>query len=144
MRAMFDDTDMLFVDTNTIVLFDDAATILDDAGDTLRFARLGSDSDSDDVTILDNPEDTLRFARLGSSFDFEAPTDPDATSIYDLTPTPVPARYVGSSPRRRRQLRDTRANVLRLRDALSDGWDIGPELAHEEQRLAALEASAHA
>ena len=146
MRTMFDDTDMLFVDTSTIVQqFDAANTILDDAGDTLRFARLGSSSDfeSDDDTILDDAGDTRRFARLGSNFDFdfEAPTDPDATSIYDLTPTPVPAR---SSQRRRRQLRDTRANVLRLRDALADGWDIGPELAHEEQRLAALEASAHA
>ena len=89
-----------------------------------------------DMTI-DDAADTLRFVR--PTFDFEIPTDPDATSIYDLTPTPV--RYVGSSPRRRRQLRDTRENVLRLREAIADGWDIGPELAHEERRLATLEAA---
>jgi hypothetical protein len=87
---------------------------------------------------IDDAADTLRFRRV--NFDFDAPTDPDATSIYDLTPTPVPARYVGLSPRRRRQLRDTRENVLRLREAIAEGWDIGPELAHEERRLSALEA----
>ena len=88
---------------------------------------------------IDDAADTLRFTRI--NFVDEAPTDPDATSIYDLTPTPVTARYVGSSPRRRRQLRDTRENVLRLRDALANGWDIGPELAYEERQLAALEAA---
>lgn len=86
--------------------------------------------------------DTLRFAR--ADFDFEGNTDPDATSIYDLTPTPV--LYVGRSAprtaaRRRRQIRDTRENVLRLREALAAGWDIGPELAHEERRLALLESA---
>ena len=91
---------------------------------------------TDDIT--DDAADTLRFTR--PNFAFEA--DPDATSIYDLTPTPVPARYVGSSPRRRRQIRDTRENILRLREALAAGWDIGPELAHEEQRFCALVAGA--
>ena len=91
----------------------------------------------DDTDTIDDAADTLRFVR--PDFAFEAPTDPDATSIYDLTPTPV--RYVGSSPRRRRQLRDTRENVLRLREALADGWDIGPELSHEERRLSALMAA---
>lgn len=86
---------------------------------------------------LDDAADTLRFVR--PNFAFEAPMDPDATSIYDLTPTP--ARYMGRSPRRRRQIRDTRENVLRLREAFADGWDIGPELAHEQCRLAALEAA---
>jgi hypothetical protein len=87
--------------------------------------------------------DTLRMKR--ADFDFEAPTDPDETSIYTLHDAPTP-RYAGrySSPlsafRRRRQLKDTRENVLRLREALADGWDIGPELAHEERRLSALEA----
>ena len=97
---------------------------------------------TDDITddIVDDAADTLRFTR----FDDEAPTDPDATSIYDLTPTPVPARYVGSSPRRRRQLRDTRENILRLREALAEGWDIGPELAHEEWQLSTLEAAVRA
>ena len=89
----------------------------------------------DDIDFCDDAADTLRFRRP----DFEVPTDPDATSIYDLTPTP--ARYMGRSSRRRRQLRDTRENVLRLRDALASGWDIGPELAYEERRLVALEAT---
>lgn len=84
----------------------------------------------DDTLDIDEAADTLRFMRV----------DPDATSIYDLTPTPV--SYVSSSPRHRHQLRDTRENVLRLREALAEGWDIGPELAHEERRLAALEAAA--
>ena len=93
-----------------------------------------------DTDTLDDAADTLRFVR--PDFAFDAPTDPDATSIYDLTPTPVPARYVGSSPLRRRQLRDTRENILRLHEALAAGWDIGPELAHEEQRFCALVAGA--
>jgi hypothetical protein len=92
---------------------------------------------NDTDMTLDDAADTLRMRR----FDFETPIDPDATSIYDLTPTPVPARYVGSSPRRRRQLRNTRENVLRLRAALAAGWDIAPELAHEERCLAALETA---
>ena len=93
----------------------------------------------DDTDDTDDAADTLRFVR--PDFDFEAPTDPDATSIYDLR-TPPPPRYVGrSAVRRRRQIRDTREDVLRLRQALAEGWDIGPELAHEEQRLAALEAA---
>lgn len=91
-----------------------------------------------DTDTIDDAADTLRFVR--PDFAFDDPTDPDATSIYDLTPTPV--RYVGRerSPRRRRQIRDTRENVLRLRVALAAGWDIAPELAHEERCLAVLEA----
>ena len=90
-----------------------------------------------DDDTSDDAADTLRFVRPNLAF--EAPTDPDATSIYDLRPAPPP-RYVGRTvARRRRQLRDTRENVLRLREALADGWDIGPELAHEERRLSALE-----
>jgi hypothetical protein len=94
---------------------------------------------TDDYDAIDDAADTLRFRRVDC--DFDAPTDPDATSIYDLTPTPV--SYVGRSrvsPRRRRQIRDTRENVLRLREALKAGWDIAPELAHEERRLSALMA----
>jgi len=95
----------------------------------------------DDTDLIDDAADTLRFVRL--DFDFEAPTDPDATSIYDLTPTPV--SYIGRerSPRRRRQIRDTRENVLRLREALAAGWDIAPELAYEECQLSALMAPNH-
>jgi len=93
---------------------------------------------ADETSICDDAADTLRFGRF--DFNTEAPTDPDATSIYDLTPAP---RYVGISPRRRRQIRDTRENVLRLREAIGAGWDVGPELAHEQRRLAALEAANH-
>ena len=65
--------------------------------------------------------------------------DPDATSIYDLRPaTP---RYVGRSPARRRLIRDTRENLARLREAIAAGWDVGPELAHEERYLATLETT---
>ena len=94
-----------------------------------------------DYTDIDDAADTLRFVRadllatVGEDFDFDAPTDPDATSIWDLAPTPVPT----ISPRRRRQIRDTRENILRLREALAAGWDVAPELAFEERQLAALE-----
>ena len=90
-----------------------------------------------DVPEIDDAADTLRFARPDFLFRDEAPTDPDATGIYELAPT-APPRYVGRSPRRRRQIRDTRENVLRLRESVAEGWDIGPELAHEERRLSAL------
>ena len=84
--------------------------------------------------IFDDTADTLRFVRL--DFDREAPTDPDVTARYGLVPTPTPR----VSARRRRQIRDTRDNILRLREALAAGWDIAPELEHEERRLAELEA----
>lgn len=89
-------------------------------------------------TIIDDAADTLRFVR--PNFDFEAPTDPDATSIYDLRAAPPP-RYVGRSAARRRLIRATRHDIAGLRDAIEAGWDVGPELAHEERRLAALEAA---
>ena len=82
--------------------------------------------------------DTLRFARQG--FDSEAPTDPGTTAIYNLG-SPGTKGHSRRSAARRRQIRDTRENVLRLREALAEGWEIGPELAHEERRLAALEAA---
>jgi hypothetical protein len=91
-----------------------------------------------DTDTTDDAADTLRFVR--PRFDVDGPTDPDATSIYDLRPAPPP-RYVGRSAGRRRQLRDTRENVLRLREALEAGWNIAPELEHEERQLAVLEAS---
>lgn len=92
------------------------------------------DTDTLDETLDDDAADTLRFVRR--NFDSEAPTDPDATSIYLLTPTT--ARPDVRSARRRRRIRDTRENVQRLREALANGWDIAPELAHEERRLSAL------
>ena len=88
---------------------------------------------ADETSLCDDAADTLRFGRF--DFNTEAPTDPDATSIYDLTPAP---RYVGISPRRRRQIRETRENVLRLCEAIGAGWDVGPELGHEERRLSSL------
>lgn len=77
--------------------------------------------------------DTLRFFRV----------DPDATSIYDLRSAPPSPRYMGrsDSSAQRRLIRTTRQDVARLREALASGWDIGPELAHEERRLAVLKAS---
>lgn len=87
---------------------------------------------------IDDAADTLRFAR--PRFDIEAPTDPDATSIYDLRAAPPP-RYVGRSAARRRLIRATRQDIAGLRYALSAGWDVWPELDHEQRRLAALEAA---
>ena len=94
-------------------------------------------------TDFDDAADTLRFVRsdllatVGEDFDFDAPTDPDATSIWDLAPTPLPQ----VSPRRRRQIRDTRENIRRLHEALAAGWDIARELAYEENRLRTLETA---
>lgn len=101
-------------------------------------ADMTLDDTIDDTT--DDAADTLRFRR--PDFTHEATTDPDGTSIYDLRASP-PVSYVGRAAirRRRRQLRDTRENVLRLREALLAGWDIEPELAHEQRHLAALEAA---
>jgi len=93
-----------------------------------------------DSTATDDAADTLRFTRI--DFIDEAPTDPDATSIYDIDTAPV--RHVGQSRRtmaRRRMIRATRQDIAGLRDAIKAGWDVGPELAHEERRLAALEAA---
>ena len=90
-----------------------------------------------DTADFDEAADTLRFVR--PDFDFETPTDPDATSIWDLAPTPVPR----VSPHRRRKIRDTRENILRLRAAMAEGWDIGPELAYEERRLTDLLTANH-
>lgn len=68
---------------------------------------------------------------------FEVPFDPDATSIYDLR-VPPPPQYVGRST----AIRAARQDIAGLRAAIADGWDVGPELAHEERRLATLEAAA--
>jgi len=90
----------------------------------------------DDTSTIDDAADTLRFSRA-----LDAPADPDATSIYDLRGVPAP-RYVGrSAVRRRRLIRATRQDIAGLRAAISAGWDVGPELAHEERRLSALMAA---
>lgn len=71
------------------------------------------------------------------------PSMSDATSIYDVGDTTA-RYYVGHigriASRRRRQIRETSQNIARLHEAIVAGWDIGPELAYEERRLAALEA----
>jgi hypothetical protein len=88
---------------------------------------------------IDEAADTLRFVPS---------PDPDATSIYDLgsfDDAAVTVRYVGTSKRvrhRRRLIRDTRENIVRLREVIAEGWNIAAELAHEERRLAQLEAAA--
>lgn len=113
----------------------------------------------DDTDSFDDAADTLRFFR--PDLDFDNATDPDATSIWDLghelsheecqlyaldaADSAVTARYVGRSHRsaaQHRLIRDTRRNVAALRDAIAAGWDVGPELAHEERHLATLEAVA--
>ena len=84
----------------------------------------------DTLNALDtDAADTLRFGRV----------DPDATSIYDITPPAV--RRLDRTAACRRLIRAARQEIARLREAIAAGWDIGPELAHKERRLAALEAS---
>jgi hypothetical protein len=82
--------------------------------------------DNLDSNMIDEAAVTARFARIVD------PTDGDVT-----------ARIVVRKPdrglARRRLIRSTRQDIARLRDAIAAGWDVGPELAHEERRLAALE-----
>ena len=58
-----------------------------------------------------------------------------AMSIYDITPCHVDR----AAARRRLLIRTTRHDIARLRKAIVAGWDVGPELAYEERRLATLE-----
>jgi hypothetical protein len=94
------------------------------------------------IHTFDDAADTLRFVR--PNFDLDAPTDPDATSIYDIHDIDTaPVRHVGQSSRtvvRRRMIRETRETIAGLRDAIAAGWNVGPELTYEQRRLAALEA----
>lgn len=85
-----------------------------------------------DTDTFDDAADTLRFTR--HAFDFDG-TDIDVTSRH--------IRLVDRATLRRRKIRDTRQNLARLREALAAGWDIGPELAHEERRLALLLVDSH-
>ncbi len=73
------------------------------------------DDDADDAA------DTWRFTKYTA----------DDTAIYDL------GTVVDRSADWR--LFHARLNVARLREARVAGWDIEPELAYEERRLAALE-----
>lgn len=54
---------------------------------------------------IDDAADTLRFVRL--DLDAEAPSDPDATSIYDLRSAPPP-RYACSRRGSRVEHRENR------------------------------------
>lgn len=82
---------------------------------------LTSHTTLDTTTDVDEAAITLRFARTA---------DADTAPIR-----------VDRSAARRRQIRDTRRNVIALREAIEAGWEVGPELAHEERRLAKLEAA---
>ncbi len=87
--------------------------------------------DTSFYSIVDDAADTLRFARL----------DPDFGDTAILDVTSRRPRGVDRTAARRRLIRATRQDIARLRDALAAGWDVGPELAHEERRLAALESA---
>ena len=117
---------------------------IDTAADTLRFSLVGMDADSLE-TSRDDAADTLRFSPV-DLYDFEMPTDPDATAIYDLNffNAQMSLGYVGQSSAslaRRRQIRAARDLIAGLREAISEGWDVGPELVYAERRLAMLESS---
>ncbi len=90
--------------------------------------------------VIDEASNASSFTR--QSFDSEAPTDPDATSFYDLTPAP-PRNIPLERARRlhRRLICAARQDIAGLREALASGWDVGPELAYEEQRLVTLLAT---
>lgn len=86
-----------------------------------------------DPDAVDDAADTLRFIPVIAA---------DATSIYDIITPPAVRRLDRAAIRRNRLIRSTRHDVARLREAIVAGWDVGPELAHEERRLAALEKEA--
>ncbi len=79
----------------------------------------------------------------GTTTDVVDITVGDDTSIYDVRSVPTRSRYVRdrSTSSRGRAICAARRDVDRLRDALADGWDVGPALAHQERRLAALVAA---
>ena len=124
-------------------------TSLDDtlgtAADTLRFSLVGMDADSLDTPSVD-AADTLRFTPI-DLYDFEMPTDPDATAIYDINffKAQQSVSYVGQSSAsldRRREIRSTKQLIEGLRAAIAEGWDVGPELVYAERHLSALQAKA--
>jgi hypothetical protein len=80
----------------------------------------------------------------------EDTSNPDAVAIFDirsvnwndLDTTSICIRTLSSVVLSRRHLiLEIRQGIMGLRAALASGWDIGPELAYEERRLAALEAA---
>lgn len=75
--------------------------------------------------------------------DFGGDTVREAPAYVLEEATDVGVRHVGRSRRavtRLRQIRATRQDIDGLRHAMDEGWNVGPELAHEERRLAVLEA----
>ncbi len=92
-----------------------------------------------DDTCVDDTADTQRF--VCPDFDFDGVTD--VTATYDVRVLPSPPSHVRRAARlaaRRLQIHATRQCIVRLREAIEAGWDVSPELEHEEQRLAELEA----
>lgn len=83
--------------------------------------------------------------------DLEDTSNPDAASILDirsvdwddvLDTTSICIRVLSPGAlAHRRLIMEIRQGLVGLRAALASGWDIGPELAYEERRLAALEAA---
>jgi len=65
----------------------------------------------------------------------------DTTAIYDIRDVPARSRYVRRAAARARLIRASRRDLARLRDAINAGWDVGPTIAHEQRRLAALVAA---
>jgi len=98
---------------------DDAA----DTADTLRFSLVGMDADTLEAGC-DDAADTLRFSRIDL-------LDPDTTSIYDI-------RAQSEVLARRRQIRSTEQLIEGLRNAIAEGWNVGPELVYAERQLAQL------
>lgn len=107
--------------------------------------RLDLDDSIDDPIdgSTDDAADTQRM--LCPDFDFDRDTDvmPVAVPIYDIGSTYPESRLASDRAAARRLLiHGTRQNIARLRDALSSGWDVGPELAYEVRRLVSLETEA--
>jgi hypothetical protein len=82
--------------------------------------------------------------------DFDDTSDPDATPIIairgvdwdDFDTTSICIRVLSPVALAHwRLLMEVRQGIAGLRAALASGWDIGPELAYEEYRLAVLEAA---
>jgi hypothetical protein len=83
-----------------------------------------------------DPDATSIIDIRGTGFDVD---DLDTTAICIRTLSRDVTPYQRSTSRRCRLIRAARQDIAGLREALASGWDIGPELAFEERRLAALE-----
>jgi hypothetical protein len=84
----------------------------------------------DNLDTTDEAAVTARFARL----------DLDTTKVVTARCRSRNTKHVQHVLGR--LIRAARQDIARLREAIAAGWDIGPELAHEERRLAALEKEA--